>query len=177
MTIIITALILAWIGSAVVRNQERKRNEQRYRSTRQIQTRQGNEIAQMMAESKAETERLIALEKARIEQEKWNLKQEEINRKNEERLLKVEAEVLKYQYVLEQAEEDIVQCQNKINQLDEYGKYLELERDACVYGSANWHKWNNKFEANNNKVYTIQKQMNKASYNARNAELKLKGVA
>lgn len=98
-------------------------------------------------------------------------------RKTDAKMAKVAAAQLKFKHALEQAEEDINHLAYRMEELQEYAKYLETERDACVYGSANWHKWNNRVMANDNKVYNIQKQINKAEYTAKNAEIKLREVA
>ena len=99
-TLIITIVILGWIASALVRTADKRSREKHYAAARSrersfdYRLREAEiETKRLMAESKAETERIIALEKARIEQEKWNAKQEEINRKTEEKLRKHDEEI------------------------------------------------------------------------------------
>ena len=76
-----------------------------------------------------------AKEQARLAKEQEKLAAEQ--RKQAEQIAKLT-------HRIEQAEEDILQWENQIDQLQEYYDYLERERDACVRGSASWHKWNNK---------------------------------
>lgn len=75
---------------------------------------------------------------------------------------KKQAAAAKKQAQIEQAEQDMEQLGIQIEQLQDYGEYLELERSGCVYGSKDWHKWNNKWMANNAKVYNLTRRMNRA---------------
>ncbi len=93
-------------------------------------------------------------------------RQAELLRKHDEQIAKLTARV-------EQCEEDILQWENQRKQLIEYGDYLERERDACVEGSSEWHKWNNKCMTNNNKVYTLDSRIRKAYYQKTEAERKM----
>lgn len=61
-----------------------------------------------------------------------------------------------------QAMEDIDHIAYCIEQVIKKGEYLELERDACVKYGKEWHKWNDKCLANEEKHYKLVKQMNKA---------------
>lgn len=61
-----------------------------------------------------------------------------------------------------QAQEDIDHIAYCIDQVIKKGEYLELERDACVKYGKEWHKWNDKCLANEEKHYKLVKQMNKA---------------
>ena len=73
---------------------------------------------------------------------------------------------------IEQCEEDILQWQNQREQLIDYQEYLERERDACIGGSKQWHKWNNKCITNNSKVYGLDTRIRKAYYTKAEAERK-----
>lgn len=72
-----------------------------------------------------------------------------------------------------QAREDIDNYAYRIEQLNKKGEYLELERDACIDGGKEWNKWNDKCMANDDKIYRLQKQMNKAQTVLENAEREL----
>ena len=183
-TLIITIVILGWIASALVRTADKRSRERHYAAARNrersfdYRLREAEiETKRLLAESKAETERIIALEKARIEQEKWNAKQEEINRKQEEKNAKFEAQLRKHEFLLEQAASDIDNIAWKIEEAQEYSKYLETERSKCIPGGKEYFKWQNKLSANDDKIYRLTKAMNKAQFTKAEAERKLKEVA
>lgn len=76
-----------------------------------------------------------------------------------------------------QATEDINHLKYTIAQLNKKSEYLELERDACVPYGKEWHKWNDKVMANDERIYKLMKQMNKAKETAERAKRNLEGVA
>lgn len=82
--------------------------------------------------------------------------------KHEKQLQKHEEEIHKLNYKLNKAENDIDFLITQLDHFKEYGKYLEIERDACVFGSSNWHKWNNKLNTNDAKVYRLSDQLGRA---------------
>ena len=90
-------------------------------------------------------------------------------RKHDEQISALETKVNK-------AEKKIDFLASQMESLKDYGEYLELERDSCVYGSSNWHKWNNKCVSNDAKVYRLSEQMDTA-YEARRVAIEKLEVA
>lgn len=130
--LIITVVLFAWILSAIIRTADDKRKAARQRKAEAMRRAEAARIRQewkeQQAAAKAETARIIALEKARIEQEKWNWKQEELNRKYEEKLAKHDEEISKLKTRLDKAEADILFLQEDIETLENlrHPKAMEL---------------------------------------------------
>lgn len=123
-----------------------------------------------------EIDRMIQVEMEqqaiRAEQRK---QQAEIER-HEAWLRKHDEQISALEFKMNQAEGKIAFLKGQIEQLRNYGDYLELERDACIEGSSNWHKWNNKCLTNEAKVYRLSEQMDKA-FEARRVALEKLEVA
>ena len=143
----------------------RRDREERERVARE----QREQREALLAHEKALREMHLAQlreEKQRLKLEAEQARQAAVLRKHEEQLNKLTAKV-------EQCEEDILQWQNQREQLIDYQEYLERERDACIGGSKQWHKWNNKCLTNNNKVYGLDTRIRKAYYTKAEAERKI----
>ena len=68
------------------------------------------------------------------------------------------------EFKLAQAEQDIDYYRAQIEELNKYGERLELERDACAYGSTNYYKAASKVRTNDNKVHAAVARLNKAMH-------------
>ena len=123
-----------------------------------------------------EIERMIAMEKEQARIRKEQEKQAKELEKHEAWLRKHDEQISALETKVNQAEKKIDFLASQMESLKDYGEYLELERDSCVYGSSNWHKWNNKWMSNNAKVYRLSEQMDKA-YEARRVALEKLEVA
>ena len=102
-------------------------------------------------------------------------KAKEAQRKAKEKEAQRKAELSRQELLFKQrqAENDINSYYKQREDLLEYGEYLELERDACAYGSSNYHKWNKKVMANDNRLSALDRKIEKAIHAKDMAILKL----
>ena len=173
---IIVFAVIKVLSATSAKVKENKRQAELAR-VKAEQIRQREDLKRQQAEARAWTQRQIALEQQAMRREReeaeawrkqlaWDAKQEEINRKNEERFAKIE-------YTLQRCTEDIEHLNYKIEECQAYSEYLESERDKCSYGSGEYFKWQNKLSANDDKIYRLTKQMDKALFQKQQAEKKL----
>ena len=135
MTIIIAIIILLWSVSALVRRADNKR------TAKQI-----NNVSKRTAKVEKNVINLeINIEKLAKEQEK-----------QEERIAKLEQR-------MNIAEGEIEFQRQQIERLRKHIEHAETERDACVYGSSNYYKWDKK-------CMTLEKQIHSAENKLYNAE-------
>ena len=140
---------------ARIAEEMRKDREERRRIAEENKRIAAEQIAQAKALAQHEREmRRQAVEQAR---------QAELLRKHEQRISQLE-------FTVSQAQDDIDNLAYRIEQAQEYSIYLERERDACVTGSKEYFKWHNKLMAQDDKIYRMTKQMNKAQYERDNAQ-------
>lgn len=102
-----------------------------------------------------EEQHRLAEEQARLAAEQERMQAE---------LDKHAAKIADLEFKMNRAEADIDNLTFRIDELKKYGEYLELERDACVYGSSNYYKWHKKVMTNDNQVYTLTSRLDKAIY-------------
>ena len=62
------------------------------------------------------------------------------------------------------AEGEIEFQSQQIERLREHIEHAETERDACVYGSANYYKWDKKCITLEKQIHTAEMKMAKAKY-------------
>ena len=140
----------------------RRDREERKRIAEENRRIAAAQIAQAKAQARLEQEqRRQAVEQAR---------QAELLRKHEQRISQLE-------FTVSQAQDDIDNLAYRIEQAQEYSIYLERERDACVIGSKEYFKWHNKVMAQDDKIYRMTKQMNKAQYVRDNAQRQIDDAA
>lgn len=175
--LIITVVLFAWILSAIIRTADDRRKAARQRKAEAMRRAEAARIRQewkeQQAAAKAETARIIALEKARIEQEKWNARQEELNRKQAEQLRKHDEQIRKLQFQMEQAQADIETERERIS-----GLYALLDIAQAQQAAA--HPGSKSDEAAQRKIITLtaqiaasEKRIRKAEHTKATAEAKL----
>lgn len=177
MTIIITIVLAAWITSAIIRSADSKRKAKQIANISTRQSKAESEWKRVIEEEKANTARIVELEKQNYERMKWEWKQEELNRKFETQIAKHEEQLRKHEFLLQQMVSDIDNLAWRIEEAQKYSVYLESERDKCIPGGKEYFKWQNKLSTNDDKIYRLTKQMNKAQFAKAEAERKLKEVA
>lgn len=130
------------------------------------------ERARLIAQ-REQLKRMVALEKEQQRQAKEQARLAREQERQAAQFAKHEARIAKLEQSAAQAREDIDNYAYRIEQLNKKGEYLELERDACIDGGKEWNKWNDKCMANDDKIYRLQRQMNKAQTILENAEREL----
>lgn len=121
-------------------------------------------------EQKEQREALIAQAKAQARLEREQARQAAEQQRQAELLRKHEQRISQLEFKVSQAQDDIDNLTYRIEQAQEYSIYLERERDACVIGSKEYFKWQNKVMAQDDKIYRMTKQMNKAQFERDNAQ-------
>lgn len=132
------------------------------RKDREERKRIAEENKRIVAEQIEQAKAQARLEREQARQAAEQQRQAELLRKHEQRISQLEFKV-------SQAQDDIDNLAYRIEQAQEYSIYLERERDACVPGSKEYFKWHNKVMAQDDKIYRMTKQMNKAQYERDNA--------
>jgi len=146
------------------REQERQaRIEAEMRRAKEERRRIVEENKRIAAEQIEQAKAQARLEREQARQAAEQQRQAELLRKHEERISQLEFKV-------SQAQDDIDNLAYRIEQAQEYSIYLERERDACVIGSKEYFKWHNKVMAQDDKIYRMTKQMNKAQFERDNAQ-------
>ena len=151
--IIIIATI--WGISALISHNKQARLAKEQMRQREAQARLLREQRAYAQAQREETARLIALEKARQEQDAWNEKQEAINRKNEERFFKLEQRMAS-------AESELAFNREQRDRLFKLLDIEERERDGAIPDSATWQKHQRKVISLENQIHTVQKRIDKA---------------
>jgi len=174
---ILTIVLIAWIASAVIRTADSRHKAKQIQSIKTRQSKAEDEWKRVLAESKAETDRIVALEKARIEQEKWNWKQEELNRKQAEYNVKMSERMHKAEAKLELAISDITFLRDRLAQLDAQRDYIMLQQSGTVPGGKEHTKYQTKIISIDNQIHTTESRLAKAEFAKAEAERKLREVA
>lgn len=162
MLFILLVVVLFFIGKEI----STLANTKKVKSIQDEQRRQREAIVAEYVERQRIAEKVAILE---AEQSR----QAAAQKKQAEQLAKHEEEIEKLSFNIDQAESEIAHLRRQIEEYNEHGKYLELERDACAYGSTNYYKWNSKVLANNEKVFSLAKRLSKAEYTKATAKKRL----
>lgn len=163
MTIIIIVAIL-WGVSALVRMAEAQKQRDRVnrinreaQRTKAEQARMREEWRMRLEESKAETARLIALEREQMRMAKEQERQAAQLAKHEEQIAKLEQRMAV-------AEGEIDFQRQQIDRLRDHIEHAETERDACVYGSSEYWKWDKKCLALEKQIHTAEGKISNAQF-------------
>ena len=174
--LIIIISLLALIIEAIKRvldNRQVKRQIKAEAAKRAEVARRDAEWKRILAESKAETDRIIALEKARIEQEKWNARQEELNRKEAEQIRKHDEQIRKLQFQMAQAQADIEAERERISGLYALLDIAEANQAAAHPGSRADETAQRKIISLTAQIAASEKRIRKAEHTKATAEAKL----
>ena len=172
MAFVFTAVIIGWIVSLLLRCAGEKNRkkwiaevEARQRAEKQARDKQIKQLfADQNRERKERIKAQVEMQTRQITIEKEQERQAQELAKHEAVLQKHEEKINKLMYTAQQAQEDMENCAYRIEELQAYEKYLELERDACVHGGKEYFKWQNKVAQVDDKIYRLTKQMNKAKF-------------
>ena len=174
--LIIIISLLALIIEAIKRvldNRQVKRQIKAEAAKRAEVARRDAEWKRILAESKAETDRIIALEKARIEQEKWNARQDELNRKEAEQIRKHDEQIRKLQFQMAQAQADIEAERERISGLYALLDIAEANQAAAHPGSRADETAQRKIISLTAQIAASEKRIRKAEHTKATAEAKL----
>ena len=159
--------------SAIHARNVQKRNQRELERIRAEQAKARAEAAQMREAIRIQEQR----EKARQREQDALRREQERQAKEQQRqaaqLAKHETMLAKQQLIITQATEDIEQIKIKIDSKRRYADFLEEQRDKCSYNSAEFWKWQNKLDAEEEKLYKLDKRRNKAVFDLTQAQKKL----
>ena len=170
MSAVICIVLISWFASALIRSSEAKKQAKRMAKIKAEQNRQKAELREQREEAKEWARQQVEIQREQIRQARELEKHEALLRKHE-------AEINKLKFNAEQAQNDIDNVAYKIEELQKYAKYLELERDACIPGGKEYFKWQNKVAQVDDKIYRMTKQMNKAKFVLVESKRKMEEVA
>lgn len=172
MTLILIIAII-WGASALARATKEAARQKEIERQRREQAARSAELARMtaewkqrQAEAKIETQRLIALEREQMRLAKEQEKQEAVLAKHEKRLADLEERMAI-------AEGEIEFQSQQIERLRAHIEHAETERDACVFGSTNYYKWDKKCMTLEKQIHTAEVKMAKAQYTKTSAAKEL----
>lgn len=177
MTAVICIVLISWFVSALIRSSEAKKQAKRMAKIKAEQTRQKEELRQQREDAKEWARQQVEMQREQIRLAKEQERQARELEKHEAVLRKHEEQINKLTYNAQQAQEDIDNLAYRIEELQKYEKYLELERDACVPGGKEYFKWQNKVAQIDDKIYRMTKQMNKAKFVLVESKRKMEEVA
>ena len=177
MSLVITVVLIGWFASALIRSSEAKKQAKREARIREEQRRQKEELRQQREDAREWARQQVEIQREQMRLAKEQERQAKELEKHEALLRKHEAEINKLKFNAEQAQEDMENLAYRIEELQKYEKYLELERDACVPGGKEYFKWQNKVAQVDDKIYRMTKQMNKAKFVLVESKRKMEEVA
>ena len=167
------------ISAASARAKERARQAEMAR-VRAAQERQRAEQARMreewkraQAEARAETQRMIALEREQARQAK---EQERIAKEQERQaaqLAKHEDMIRKLEMRMATAESELAFNREQRERLFKLLDIEERERDAAIEGSRTWQAHHKKVISLENQIHTVQKRIDKAHMDKAYCESKM----
>ena len=170
MTLILIILCI-WGASALARASKEAARQKEIDRQRREQAARSAELARMtaewkqrQAEAKIETQRLIALERKQMRQAREQEKLAKEQEKQAAQLAKHEKRLADLEERMAVAEGEIEFQSQQIERLREHIEHAETERDACVYGSTNYYKWDKKCLALEKQIHTAESKMAKAQY-------------
>lgn len=177
MSLVITIVLFGWLTSALIRSADKKAQAKRNARIVAEQKRQRDELRQQREDAKEWARQQVEMQREQIRLAKEQERQARELEKHEAVLRKHEEQINKLTYNAQQAQEDIDNLAYRIEELQKYEKYLELERDACVPGGKEYFKWQNKVAQVDDKIYRMTKQMNKAKFVLVESKRKMEEVA
>ena len=177
MSAVICIVLISWFASALIRSSEAKKHAKREARIREEQRRQKEEVRQQREDAKEWARQQVEMQREQIRLAKEQERQAKELERHEAWLVKHEDQINKLTFNAEQAQNDIDNVAYKIEELQKYAKYLELERDACIPGGKEYFKWQNKVTQVDDKIYRLTKQMNKAKFVLAESKRKLDEVA
>lgn len=158
--IIIIATI--WGISALISHNRQARLAKEQMRQREAQARLLREQRAYAQAQREETARLIALEKARQEQEKLNEKFEREQARQAEAIRKHEERLFKLEQRMASAESELAFNREQRDRLFKLLDIEERERDGAIPESATWQKHQRKVIILENQIHTVQKRIDKA---------------
>lgn len=159
---IILIIITIWGASALVRANREAKREQAERKRQAEAARMRQEWRERQAEAKAETARLIALEREQMKQAKEQERLAKEQERQAAQLAKHEEQLAKLEQRLSVAESEIAFNREQRDRLFLLLDIEERERAACIEGSATWQKHHKKIITLENQIHTVQKRLDKA---------------
>lgn len=161
-----------------------RRAEEQAEQEREVMREERSASRMDRAARREELLRILAVENEQRRQAEEQKRQAGILEKHDADIVKIAKEqakqaeqIRKLEFKAQQAEKDIDFILHQMEEKRSYGEYLELERDASVYGGKYYHIWNNRVIANNNQLHTLEKQLDKAMNARDEAKIKLREVA
>ena len=124
------------------------------------------EIARIKANAKAETARMVAIEREQMRQAKEQAKQAAMLAKHEE-------EIEKLKFRMARAESDIEHFTEQLGNLYALLDIEEMARSSAVPGSAEDAKHQRKIITLTNQIHTAETRLEKAKFNKEQAERKI----
>lgn len=164
-TIIFFWLILAIPGWLAHEKHDRKINQiqkkqEEYRHSYEIEKLKiQNELKIQLEREKANTKKLLEIEREQ--------------RKQARDIEKQKQQIDKLTFTAQQAAEDIEYLQGKMEELKDKDEFLRHQRDMCLPSGKEYWKWQDKIMANDDRCARVQKQLNKAYFNKKEAEKKI----
>ncbi len=155
----------------------RKREAQRQARIEAEMRRSREERQRVLEEQRQQREAMVEYHRQLAQHEREMQRQAAEQQRQAELLRKHEQRISQLEFTVSQAQDDIDNIAYRIEQAQEYSIYLERERDACVIGSKEYFKWQNKVMAQDDKIYRMTKQMNKAQYERDNAQRQIDNAA
>ena len=154
---IILIIFCIWGASALIHSSREKRARENAQRIASEPARIKREMREMKQRANEEVAARIALEREQMRLAKEQEKQADVLAKHEKRISDLEERMAV-------AEEEI-ECQSQqIERLRAHIEHAETERDACVYGSTNYYKWDKKCLALEKQIHTAESKIAKAQY-------------
>lgn len=163
---LLTAIFCIWIASCILRGIQQVKQQRAEQKRSAELKRLTAEWRAQKAEAELETKRMIALEREQMRIAKEQEKQAAELAKHEKRLADLEERMAV-------AEGEIEFQSQQIERLREHIEHAETERDACVYGSTNYYKWDKKCMTLEKQIHTAEVKMAKAQYTKTSAAKEL----
>ena len=154
---LILIIAIIWGASALIHSAREKRAKENAQRIASEQARIKREMREMKQRANEEVAARIALEREQMRLAKEQEKQAEQIAKHEKRISDLEERMAV-------AEEEIEFQSQQIERLRAHIEHAETERDACVYGSTNYYKWDKKCLALEKQIHTAESKMAKAQY-------------
>lgn len=159
---LLVIIFCIWGASALVRASKEKKRQRALEKQRREAAARSAEFARIVAESKAETARLVALEREQMRQAREQEKLAKEQEKQAEILRKHEMQIMKLEQRMTIAESEIAFNREQRERLFSLLDIEEMERDAAIEGSATWQKHQKKVISLENQIHTVQKRIDKA---------------
>jgi hypothetical protein len=116
------------------------------------------------AECRAETDRLIALEREQLRQQEEQKRLAKEQEKQAAQLAKHEKRLADLEFRMSQAESDIEFLNDRIAQLDAQRDYLLLQQSGTIPGGKEHTKYQTKIISIENQIHTAENKLSKAQH-------------